>query len=669
MDNKTALQNIARFTQDLSTLLFVAVLYVGKDVLIPIALSGLFAFLLSPLVNRLQRMGLSNLLAVLVTAATVFGGLTILILAIWGGIQEFDTEMPKYRAEFRKKLELGIHTLRRAGGAFTSITTTVEEIAENNVNANDGNPNGLPKQAPASGRGELRSSSDAAPSDVPAGSTPEQPLYVLQTGTSGIDYQSWVGGIAAVLGPIGNSGLVTVIIIFFLLFRDDIRDRFTGLIARGNYVMTAEAVDEASRRISKYLFTQLMLNLSYGICFGIGLSLIGYFLTTERSFPYLVLFSALAGLARFVPYVGPIFAAFVPLVFALIVFPGYSVLFAIAVLIVTMELLSNNVVEPWMYGSSSGVSPLAVILAAVFWYWLWGPIGLLLSTPLTVCAVVLGKYVPRFKFLTTLLSGENPIKPSVRAYQRLLPGDDLKVRLLFRDELERMDAVQFLDQTVIPLIKLVLNEDDIKRQHIMFERLAASLSECGLIDSINGTQAVQKDGVETLKDVSALENAIKATPPDPLLPLGAAIAVRHEGESIIVRAIDRQLHGKVRLMVYDGDDLPDREATQIVAANPNFVFICVIPPNGFSQASFWCRALRKAGYHGTILVGCFGKFRNFDRMHRSFRQSGANWMMTSTEQTLRKLPRILQRESLRQLPNRAAGNPTAENHESTLQQT
>ncbi len=658
MDNRRALALIANFTQSLTVILFIAVMYVARDVLIPLALGILFAFLLSPIVNRLQRVGLSNIAAVLLTAGVVFTCLTLFFMFLWNGVSNLTNELPKYKREVVSKVGSIREQTAGFGGQFSSLAADVTRAmdGENNEEgsgiSSDQDP--LKEEDAVPPSYSSASVSDGVTND---GTTPRQPLYVVATQSRSVDFGSWAGGLAAVMGPIGTAGLVTVFALFSLIYRDDLRDRFTSLVAHGNYVVTTEALEEASRRVSRYLIAQLILNVSYGAIFGIGLLAIGLFLGPDGTFPYVILLGTIAGLVRFIPYVGPIIGAAVPLMLALALFPGYSVVIAVAALIITMELLSNNVVEPLLYGSSTGVSTVAVILSAVFWGWLWGPIGLLLATPLTVCAVVFGNYVPRFQFLSKLLSEKVHLKRSVRGYQRLLSGDTHKVAEFLQNELDESSPASVLERIVVPVIKNVLSDRDSQgvNDAIMFDRLWSSMVKVGLLanpkaveeeiasHATESSAAYVASTEMTDSTLEAVSDAVEVELPKPL-PKGIAIASRNRGEEILIGALAHHLQDSIELELLDVEDLPDVVVHDIVAMAPQMIFIAVIPPGGTHQARYWCRSLRDAGYTGFIIIGCFGRFKNHDRLFVDFRKSGANWFTTTVEQTIRKLRNVSEKK-------------------------
>jgi hypothetical protein len=259
--------------------------------------------------------------------------------------------------------------------------------------------------------------------------------------------------LGTLLGPLGTAGIVIVFVIFMLIGREDLRDRIIRLVGEGQLNITTQALDDAATRISRYLVAQAIVNGSYGAAISLGLWLIGVTLA-DGWFPSFVLWGLLCALLRFIPYIGPWIAAAFPLILSLAVYPGYSVFFAVAGMFIIVELLSNNFMEPWLYGSSTGMSAVAVLVAAVFWTWLWGPIGLLLSTPLTVCIVVVGKYVPQFRFFDILLGDQPVLSPAERIYQRLLAMDAEEAADVAEEQLESSSLEAVYDQVLLPALAM-----------------------------------------------------------------------------------------------------------------------------------------------------------------------------------------------------------------------
>ena len=260
-----------------------------------------------------------------------------------------------------------------------------------------------------------------------------------------------------------------------LLEREALRDRFIRLAGYGDLHKTTEALQDAGTRVGRYLLMQLVINTTYAIPIAAGLWLLGI--------PNALLWGLLTLVLRFVPYIGPAIGMLLPMLLTLAVTPGWAPLLWTAALFLFMELISNNVLEPWLYGSRTGLSPLAVIVAAIFWAWLWGPLGLVLSTPLTVCLVVLGRHVPQFAFLDVLLGNKPVLEPHARIYQRLLAGDPDEAADYAEEILQDAYLVDFYDKVGIPA--LMLGEQDRQRGVMTDEkRIQFATSALALVDNL-----------------------------------------------------------------------------------------------------------------------------------------------------------------------------------------
>jgi predicted PurR-regulated permease PerM len=642
--------------------LIVFILNAGRDVLIPVALGVLVAFLLTPSVNWLQRRGLTNAVAVALVAFGVVGFMTLIAIMLWSSVSEFASSMPKYRAEITRKVSSVDTYIRDIGGKFNNVfqelsgkkSTTSDGRKARDESTDRDKSNGsksdpvldskkegqdkFGKQSDKSEKGPLEEEISTSRSNKQIGSSPAVPVYVRQ-GELGIDlsWKDWAGGAGAIFGPVGTGGLVTVFALFLLVNRDDLRDRFVAVISRGNYAVTTEAIADATMRISRYLVAQLILNVSYGVVFGIGLFLIGMVYSSDIGFPSLLFLSTVAGVVRFIPYFGPWIGATLPLAVAIAVFPGYGAFFAVLIWIILLEITSNNVVEPWFYGSSTGVSSIAIISSAVFWGWLWGIVGLLLATPLTVCLVVLGRYIPKMRFFVTLLSDEQQVKPDQRIYQRLLSGENQKIFDALVEEARERNAVEFIDQVVIPTTKRIMrnsNGDD-AHDFEFAQTLLMMLQDKRLpISPIEffKTPSEKNDQTTLLGDSATSSNS--------QLPLFYGVPARHPCESVILQSLKIILKNSIDLTSGESNNLPDREIEHIISMRPVAVIIISLPPAGMSQTKFWCKSLRKAGYIGEIIVVRPGRFRNFDQMLSSFRRMGATALTTSIAQTNRRISQI-----------------------------
>jgi predicted PurR-regulated permease PerM len=399
----------------LFVMIAIAVLYMGREIFIPFSLAVLLAFVLAPLVEHLQRWRVPKVPAVVLVVALAVALLGSLSMLIGSQLVTLAKNLPDYQQTMLEKL----HALRAStsgDGAIDRATGLFKSLRRELESAGQGRREALPVQV------------------QPA---PTEPLQVIGR------------VLAPLLGPVGMAGLVIVFLVFVLLERHDLRDRFIRLTGGGVH-RTTGALNEAASRVSRYLLMQLIVNATYGVPIGIGLHFIGV--------PNALLWGLLATLLRFVPYLGPFIAALFPLALAFAVDPGWSMLAWTAALIIAVELISNNVVEPWLYGSSTGLSPVAILLSAIFWTLLWGPVGLILATPLTVCIAVMGRYVPQLGFFDVLLGSAPVLAPQEQLYQRLLAGNAEEAIELAESYVVEHSRAEFYECVALPALCLADRE-------------------------------------------------------------------------------------------------------------------------------------------------------------------------------------------------------------------
>ncbi|MFC3324317.1 AI-2E family transporter [Mesorhizobium cantuariense] len=415
---RTSLPNVA------TTVTTVAALYFGRDVFLPIAIALLLTFALAPLVSTLRKVGIPRIAAVIASVLGAFAALALFSFIVATQVSELAQNIPVYQtnilAKIRSLKETGV-----GGGIVARLSQVVERIGQEIDRQDASLPAVTPEKPPR----------EPVPVEIVAR---ERPLEVLQN------------IVGPLISPLGSAGLIIVVVIFMLLEREDLRDRFIRLVGYGDLHRTTEALRDAGKRVGLYLLMQLVVNIVYAVPIAIGLWILGI--------PNALLWGLLALALRFVPYIGPAIGMLLPLFLALAVAPGWSLVLWTAALFVVMELITGNVIEPWLYGSRTGLSPLAIIVAAIFWTWLWGPLGLILSTPLTVCLVVLGRHVPQFEFLDVLFGNEPVLEPHARLYQRLLAADPEEATDHAEEMLEEKYLVEFYDKVAIPA--LLLGERD-----------------------------------------------------------------------------------------------------------------------------------------------------------------------------------------------------------------
>lgn len=391
----------------------IAGLYFGREVLIPVTLAILLSFILVPVVDLLRRIRVPRVPSVLLA---VF--LALAIIAGFGGVigsqvKQLAGDIPKYAETIEQKID----TVR----SFTTgrLEAFAGKIGRQPTPAQPGKPG-----APVS------PSAVAPPAVAPAESQSSSPLALAERYLS------------PVLSPLSTLFIVFVVAIFILLQREDLLDRLIRLMGATDIHRSTGALDDAGRRLSRYFLTQLAINTSFGLVVGVGLFFIGV--------PNPVLWGMLSALMRFVPYIGSFISAGLPVALAAAVDPGWSMAIWTATLYLVVELLVSQAIEPLLYGHSTGLSPFAVVVSAIFWSWLWGPIGLILSMPLTLCLVVLGAHVKRLEFLEVMLGDRPALTPTESFYQRILAGDADEMQDHAESLLKTESLSNYYDTVLLP---------------------------------------------------------------------------------------------------------------------------------------------------------------------------------------------------------------------------
>lgn len=426
------------------------VLKVGQEIFVPLALSLLLTFTLAPIVSFLRRRSVPKIAAVMIAVASAFCAIALFSVIVASQVANLAQNIPAYQ----RNIVVKVQTLAQAGsgdGIMKHLSGIVERVGE-----------------------EIETRAEES-RDATAAPTSREPMPV-EIVTRSNPIQTLGNLILPLISPFATAGLVIVLVIFMLLEREDLRDRFIRLVGLNDLHRTTEALQDAGKRVGKYLLMQLVVNALYAFPITIGLWLLGI--------PNAILWGLLTLVLRFVPYIGPVIGMILPLFLALAIAPGWSLVLWVGALFLVTELISNNVVEPWLYGSHTGLSPLAIIISAIFWSWLWGPLGLMLSTPLTVCLVVLGRYVPQFSFLDVLLGNDPVLEPHEKLYQRLLAGDPDEATANAEDYLEDEYLLDYYEKVGMPA--LLLGEVDRQRgvmSDAQVERFSGSVRS--LIDNLS----------------------------------------------------------------------------------------------------------------------------------------------------------------------------------------
>lgn len=485
-------------------------LYVGRDVFLPVVLAILLAFVLAPFVDLMRRWHLGRVPSVIIAVLVSLG----IILSLGGliGVQVagLAADLPLYQSTIREKVgSLREGTLGRLPALVKSFGTQIDEAV---------------KEQPS----EASPATPAAPAEPPAAEEPQPlPVEVHQPEPTPVEVARDV--LLPMAEPLATMGIVFVVLIFILMQREDLRDRMIRLFGSSDLHRTTAAMDDAARRLSRYFLTQLALNASFGVAAGVGLWLIGV--------PSPALWGVFAALMRFVPYIGSFLAAAPPILLAAAVDPGWTMALMTLALFLIGEPMMGHVVEPVVYGQSTGLSPFAVVISAIFWTWVWGPVGLLIATPLTLCLVVLGRHVERLEFLDVLLGDRPALTPAENLYQRMLAGDPDEALESAELLLKERSLTSYYDEVALKGLQLAAND---ATRGVMTKRQLEQVKDVieALVQDLSGHEDVEPPPEETQDEpVASPESdkpAIKEPAAPETLPPGETIPAAWKAEGAIM---------------------------------------------------------------------------------------------------------------------------------------
>ncbi len=535
-----------------SIVLVIASLYWARAILMPLALALMLTFLLQPIVAALHRRGLNHMTAVVLVVMLLGLGLVAVGGMVIMQFSSLAAELPSYRDNLKHKID-DLQNVSK-GGVLEKIQETFAELT---------------KQF------------DHSP---PSTAAPQEPIAVQTPGFSLVSY------VPSLLGFLADAGLVLVLLLFILIAYDDLRARLFRLIGYTRLTDTTKALDEAGQRISRSLLMQAVVNGTYGCAVGLGLFCFGL--------PYALLWGLLAAVWRFVPYVGPALAALLPMALSLAVFAGWVKPLLVGGLFVLLELITNMLLEPLLYGRSAGVSQVALLMAFAFWTWLWGPVGLLLATPLTVCLGVLGKYVPHLAFLDILLSDEQ-VPELNRYYQRLVARDQDGAIEVVEEMLETEPLVAVYERVLMPA--LYYTQQDQQRGNLT-EKEAHAIYQAthALIDDLSAAQdATPADAVPSTPE----EDTAAVLPPVVHI---LACPAHNEADELALQMLQHVLDPRrFEIEVHKATLLAAEVLSMVEQTAPTLVCIGLVPPGGFAQTRYLCKRLRARFPTLPIVVGCW----------------------------------------------------------------
>jgi predicted PurR-regulated permease PerM len=553
--------------------LIVAVLWTGKTILLPLALGVILAFALTPLVRWFDRLRFPRPLGVALTMALALGLVGGIGYVVFTQFAELSTEITKYTSSMRRK----VADLRMGDdAAFSQLTRTVDRVTEQL----DENAAELKRAQPVR--------------VVPARLTPVERLQDT---------------VHSVFEPIASAVIVLVLVAFMLGQREDLRDRFIRLIGPESVTLTTRLMDEAGQRVSRFLVAQTLINIGFGAIITAGLYWIGV--------PYAALWGGLTAVLRFVPYVGSILSALIPASIAFATFPGWTETLQTLGLFLILDLLAAYFIEPIVLGQRTGVSSFALLISALFWIWVWGPIGLVLATPLTVCVAVLGRHVRSLRFLSIIFADEPALTPHVRFYQRLLARDEDEASVLVERKAAELGHVGVIDEMLVPTLTLLI-------QHRAQEEVTNEDAEF-VMDVVS----------ETVQQIAPSANF------DSRAPRIVGLATRTAVDQLVLDMLAASLCPECVEIVPD-DLSPEKAVRCVIDKPPALVCIVSISPTRGSELRNYCRRLRQQIPDTKLLVvrpilAEADATRSIERI----KEAGANCVVTSMREAIEAVNGLL----------------------------
>ena len=582
--------------------LAIAGLYFGQDIFVPFALAILLSFALTPLVTWLRRWRLPRIAAVLVAVTLAFVLIAGIAFVVGRQLVQLANNLPSYQTTITDKIR-SLQASTPGGGIVDKVTTTIQDLGKE-LSGDEKVPKNPPPQTPGS---RLGSGIAQEPVTVRLEAPQAKPLEIIQT------------VVGPLLAPLATAGLVVIFVIFVLLEREDLRDRFIKLAGAGDLQKSTQAINDAAARVSRYLLMQLVVNLTYGVPIGVALYVIGV--------PNALLWGLLAAVLRFIPYLGPFLAALFPIALAVAVDPGWTMLFWVVGLFLVAELISNNVIEPWLYGSSTGLSSLAIIMAAIFWTSLWGPVGLFLATPLTVCLVVIGRYVPQLEFLGILLGSDPVLAPEERLYQRLLAGNLEEAVEMAENYVDEHSSREFYDNVAVPALRLAENDRQRSTTDTNYRRLVAETAVCVVREVEDHIREKATSGDEAATDDDRAPSAREERRLSVLCLAGRTELDRAAAEMMAQVLEERSIGARVLppIAVSQG------ALGQLDLQGVDVVCLSYLHPQPQVYARYICRRLRRRAPHMKLVVCCWNLAPGAGQTEDLKRQMAADAVFASLE--------------------------------------
>ena len=557
--------------------LIVGVLYWAQSVIVPIALAVLLTFVLNPFVSSLERR-IGNIAAVTLTTALVVSLLALLGYGLVRQVDHLAEDLPQFRGNIRAK----VADIRGAskGGTVQRFQQTIDQIKA-----------GLDEPAP------------------PPRGTPQRPVVVMTQPSDGLFNIAWLGPIMA---PLSKAALVLTLLIFMLIERRDLRDRLIGLVGHGQLAITAKAFEEAGARVSRQLLMQSFVNLIYGVAAAVGCYAFGV--------PYPIVWGALGGALRFIPYVGPIIGAGVPILVSLAALPGWIGPLWVVTFYAVLEVITNLVLETRLYAGAAGVSQVALLVSVAFWTFLWGPLGLLMATPLTVCLVVMGKHVPGLRFVEAMMTDSPAIAPEYGYYQRLLARDLGEAADLIDRYVKTESPLSLYDGLMIPALNYA--ERDRLEQRLSPEEEAAVVDATRELLA-DAAELIRRAEPEPLVPPPATPDTGAAPPRESLRVVG--YAVNGESDALALLMLNHLLTDAPMAVEICATRMQATELVALVRERAvSVVCLADLPPSPPSKSRYLVKRLRAALPETRIMVGRWAPEGLADENSQVLREAGAD---------------------------------------------
>jgi len=569
-------KDISRILTLVAAVVVITALYFARVMLVPLALAVLFTFVLAPLVSALERIHFPRFIAIFLVVGIAVCGIGVMGWTVGNQLIDVTNQLPSYKTNIKEKID-AIHNPknRRLDKAADAMKELGKEIAEN---------------PPAPTEPAASSLKNSGSGKATAQQPKALPVQVFQPASNPLE------SLNSVITPLGSAVIVLVLTIFMLAGREDLRNRLIGLVGHGHLNLMTQALDDAGSRVSRYLLLQLVINAGFGAVIGLGLYFIGI--------PNSMLWGVVAALLRFLPYVGSPLAAVLPILLSLAIFPNWTGPVATIGLYLIAEILIANFLEPLVYGAHTGISSFAILFAAIFWTLIWGPIGLLLSTPLTVCLVVLGRHVPALHFLNIMLGDQPVLSPEAHYYQRLLASDQAEAKQVLEDYLKTNSLEDLYDSVLIPA--LALAEQD--RHHDDLEEITEQFickSTKEILDELADkskapVEAETQKAQSNLAALSATEIRIKH--PRHVTSV-VCIPARDEADEIVgimlTQLLERAGYQAQAIAIGTTAEI----LAQVKEAAPDIVCISALPPFALLHARDLYKRVRSHVPNAKIIVG------------------------------------------------------------------